>query len=99
MGRGPEARCSLGRPFQGVSPTTMSPKAGAMSPKVYPQGFLSVQHTSAQSTFEQENKKGGTSLVAQWLRIRLPTQGTRAQALVREDPTCRGATKPTCHNY
>ena len=41
----------------------------------------------------------GTSLVAQWLRIRLPMQGTRVQALVQEDPTCRGATKPSCHNY
>ena len=40
-----------------------------------------------------------TSLVAQWLRIRLPMQGTRVQALVREDPTCRGATKPMRHNY
>ena len=39
------------------------------------------------------------SLVAQWLRIRLSVQGTRVQALVREDPTCRGATKPVCHNY
>ena len=26
-------------------------------------------------------------------------QGTRVQALVREDPTCRGATKPVHHNY
>ena len=26
-------------------------------------------------------------------------QGTRVQALVREDPTCRGATKPVRHNY
>ena len=41
----------------------------------------------------------GTSLVAQWLRIRLPVQGTRVRALVREDPTCRGATKPVRHNY
>ncbi|KAJ8793066.1 hypothetical protein J1605_003743 [Eschrichtius robustus] len=24
---------------------------------------------------------------------------TRVQALVREDPTCRGATKPVRHNY
>ena len=40
-----------------------------------------------------------TSLVVQWLRIRLPMQGTRVRALVREDPTCRGATKPVCHNY
>ncbi|XP_059943857.1 protein S100-A5 isoform X1 [Mesoplodon densirostris] len=41
----------------------------------------------------------GTSLVAQWLRILLPMQGTRVRTLVREDPTCRGATKPGCHNY
>ncbi|KAJ8793339.1 hypothetical protein J1605_000334 [Eschrichtius robustus] len=39
------------------------------------------------------------SLVAQWLRICLPMQGTRVGALAREDPTCRGATKPVCHNY
>ena len=29
----------------------------------------------------------------------LPMQGTWVWALVREDPTCRGATKPVCHNY
>ena len=28
-----------------------------------------------------------TSLVAQWLRIHLPMQGTRIQSLVWEDPT------------
>ena len=39
------------------------------------------------------------SLVAQWLRICLPMQRTQVQALVREDPTCRGATKPVHHNY
>ena len=39
------------------------------------------------------------SLVTQWLRICLPMQGTQVCALVREDPTCRGATKPVCHNY
>ena len=51
---------------------------------------------------QETNKKKlrrGASLVAQWLRIRLPMQGTRVQALVREDPTCRGATKPVRHNY
>ena len=26
-------------------------------------------------------------------------QGTRVRALVREDPTYRGATKPVCHSY
>ena len=39
------------------------------------------------------------SLVAQWLRICLPMQGTRVRALVWEDPTCHGATKPVSHNY
>ena len=41
----------------------------------------------------------GTSLMAQWLRIRLPMQGTQVRALVRKDPTCRGATKPLRHSY
>ena len=40
-----------------------------------------------------------TSLVAQWLRILLPMQETRVQALVWEDHTCRRATKPASHNY
>ena len=40
----------------------------------------------------------GTSLVVQWLRICLPMQGTQVQALVREDPICRGANKPVRHN-
>ena len=39
------------------------------------------------------------SLVVYWLRIRLPMQGTRVRALVREDPTCHGATKPVHHNH
>ena len=38
------------------------------------------------------------SLVVQWLGIHLPMQGTWVRALVREDPTCCGATKPV-HNY
>ena len=40
-----------------------------------------------------------TSLVAQWLGIHLPTQGTWVQSLVQEDPTWRRATKPVHHNY
>ena len=39
------------------------------------------------------------SLVAQWLRIHLPMQGTQVRALAREYPTCRRATKPVHHNY
>ena len=48
--------------------------------------------------YPSKAKKGRASLVAQWLRICLPMQGTRVRALVREDPTCRGATKPGRHN-
>ena len=46
-------------------------------------------------------KKQGlwTPLVVQWLRIRLPKQGTRVRALAGQDPTCRGTTKPMSHNY
>ena len=40
----------------------------------------------------------GTSLVVQWLRIDLPMQETWVRSLVREDPTCLGATKPMNHN-
>ena len=39
------------------------------------------------------------SLVAQWLRIRLPMRGTQVQALVQKDPTCHGAAGPVRHNY
>ena len=39
------------------------------------------------------------SLVAQWLRVCLPMQGTRVRALIWEDPTCCGATGPVSRNY
>ena len=48
---------------------------------------------------EYKNLKKGASLGAQWLRICLPMQGTRVRALVREDPTFCGATKPVRHNF
>ena len=40
-----------------------------------------------------------TSLLVQWLRICLPMQGTQIQSLIRQDPTCCGATKLVHHNY
>ena len=46
-----------------------------------------------------KNLSKGASLVAQWLRIRLPMQETRVRTLVGEDPTCRGAAGPVSHNY
>ena len=54
---------------------------------------------TTESVKEQEMKWTGTSLVAQWLRIRLPMQGTRVQSLVWEDPTCHVQTKPVHHDY
>ena len=44
-------------------------------------------------------KNSRASLVAQWLRVCLPMQGTRVRALVWEDPTCHGATRPVSHDY
>ena len=46
-----------------------------------------------------KKKKKRTFPMAQWLRIRLPMQGTQVRSLVQEDPTCCGATKPVRHNY
>ena len=50
-------------------------------------------------SFVQLKGRAGASLVAQWLRICLPMQGTRVRALVWEDPTCPGANGPVSHNY
>ena len=40
-----------------------------------------------------------TSLVAQWLKIHLPLQGTQVQSLGGKDSICLRATKPVHHNY
>ena len=37
--------------------------------------------------------------MVQGLRIYLPTWGTQVRSLVREGPTCWGATKPLLYNY
>ena len=39
------------------------------------------------------------AVFASLLKIDLLRGRIRVQALVREDPTCRGATKPVSHNY
>ena len=61
--------------------------------------FMTVKDT--EDIVKRSNLKvnGGASLVAQWLRIYLPMQGTWVRALVQEDPTCHGVTKPMRHNY
>ena len=55
-----------------------------------------LEHYICKSCFKIINR---TSMVAQWLRIHLPKQGTWVQSLVREDSTCHGAIKPVCHSY
>ena len=67
-------------------------------------GLISKYTNSSYSSISKrqttQSKNGQrASLVVQWLRICLPMQGTRVQALVWEDPTCRGATGPVSHNY
>ena len=44
-------------------------------------------------------KKPGTSQVTQWIRIRLPMQGTWVRSLVWEDPTWTQETKPMSHSH
>ena len=58
-----------------------------------------MSYSSILSLLFHQNLPEWACLVVQWLRIRLLMQGTWVQALVREDPTCRGATKPVRHNY
>ena len=68
----------------------------------FPRKFASQSWRSLSLSLQNRlrRKKGSrASLVAQWLRICLPTQGTQVRALVREDPTCHGAAKPVHHNY
>ena len=62
-----------------------------------------VQIVISLSSYSQKKKLQRyhlrASLVARWLRVCLPMQGTRVRALVWEDHTCRGATRPVSHNY
>ena len=59
---------------------------------------MHCSHDLCNSRYKKEQKSHpGASLVVQWLRIRLPMQGTRVRALVREDPTCHGAAGPVSH--
>ena len=54
---------------------------------------------SAIEFIHDQNWLNRASLVARWLRVCLPMQGTRVRALVWEDPTCHGATRPVSHNH
>ena len=60
---------------------------------------VSVHEANRSPHYFNEKLPSWASLVAQWLRICLPMQGTWVRALVWEDPTCRGTPKPMHHNY
>ena len=60
---------------------------------------MKLGYSSLNIYIEIKKRPTWASLVAQWLRIRLPMQGTWVRALVWEDTTCLGAAKPVCHNY
>ena len=85
--------------WQGLSRDSGSRREKQDGQEKYFKGKMS--RTSSLTGFKSStiNILGGASLVAQWLRICLLMQGARVRALVWEDPTCHGATRPVSHNY
>ena len=61
--------------------------------------LLKIKRKLNSNKEKDSRKEEGASLVAQWLRICLPMQGMRVRALVWEDPTCHGTTRPMSHSY
>ena len=55
---------------------------------------LLVKMPWCRNMHRNQKHTGWTSLVAWWLRIHFPVQGTWVQTLVQEDPTYHIATKP-----
>ena len=81
---------------------TTAPPGKSLQNSVTGKNFSSLEDCKRhlEQFFAQKDEKfWETSLVAQWLRICLPMQGTRVRFLVQEDLTCRRASKPVRHNY
>ena len=83
----------------GVTGLTLSTSLWDCGPVLTVSKLPQLHEDNAHYWEEHKNATWGTSLVAQWLRICLPMQGTRVRALVWEDPTCCGATRPVRHSY
>ena len=60
--------------------------------------FCHTPYSQRQVTLHSRNQVR-TSLMVQWLRIRLPMPGTSVRSLVQEDPTYLRASNPVYHNY
>ena len=58
------------------------------------QSWTRLKQLSMHCEIENAESIPWASLVVQWLRIRLPMEGTQVQSLVGEDSTCWGAAKP-----
>ena len=75
---------------------------GSSIPLSYPPSSSTQEMVPLSSQVQirsSQKQRCWASLVVQWLRICLPVQGTQVRALIQEDPTGRGATKPVHHNY
>ena len=90
---------SLGCPVTLSRSSPIQPYLPGLRPGHTTQTSTTFMASRGTWTLPDKRHKTGTSLVAQWLRIHLPVQGTWIRALVWEDPTCRGVTKPVSHNY
>ena len=57
--------------------------------------FYTLPHLGKKNKVAPEQKTlQWTSMVVQWIRIRLLMQGTGVRSLAQLDSTCQGATKP-----
>ncbi|KAJ8794162.1 hypothetical protein J1605_003308 [Eschrichtius robustus] len=71
--------------------STTAPPGKSLQNSVIGKNFSSLEDCKRhleQSFAQKDEKFWETSLVAQWLRICLPMQGTRVRFLVQEDLTC-----------
>ena len=79
--------------FEKISENDVTNKS--LISKIYKQLIqLSKKKKKKKSKYGQR-----TSLVVQWVLIRLPIQGTQVPSVVQEDSTCHGANRPMLHNY
>ena len=67
-----------------------------MKTKQYCTKLNEIHNTCPQNKVNISLRRNRTSLVVQWIRIRLPRPGPQVQSLVWENSTCCRATKGLC---
>ena len=81
--------------MQGVQVPSLVGKLGSLKNQ-------SIKQKQCCNRFSKDLKKfffKWTSLVAQWIRLYLPMQGTQVWPPIWEDLLCHRAAKPVCRNY